>query len=243
MAFYKWGVGEFDTADALYQEALDAYHGKSMEPIAWMHLQRGLMDLARGRYEDALAHYRESETWLRGYWLIDEHIAEVTLLLGKPEEAKALYLDIIERTNNPEFMDAMAGVLLEEGKKDEAAAYVAKADARYRELMAKFPEAAYGHALEHYLEFGEGAKLVVELAEKNHALRPNTDAKVLLAQAYLKAERVPDAKKVIEEALATPWNTADLHATAAKVFRAAGDATKADDELAKAKAIDPHAQE
>jgi tetratricopeptide (TPR) repeat protein len=243
LAFYRWGTADFDAADALYLEALEQYHGKTFEPIAWMHLQRGLMDLSRGRYDDALAHYREAETWLRGHWLIDEHIAEILTLTGKTDEAIALYLEIIERTNNPEFMDAMAGILGEQGKPDEAREYVTRARKRYEELMARYPEAAYGHALGHYLEFGDDATFVVDLAEKNHTLRPNVDAKVLLAQAYTKAERTADAKRVIDEALATVWNTADLHATAAKVYRATGDATRADEELAKAKAIDPHAEE
>jgi tetratricopeptide (TPR) repeat protein len=243
LANYRWGVGEYDEAESLLREAKSMYHGPTAEPLAWYDLQLGLMDLSRGRWEDALAHYRDAEAVLSGWWLVDEHIAEVTLLLGKKDEAKALYADIIERTSNPEFMDAMAGLLLEEGKADEAKVFVEKADARYRELMAKFPEAAYGHALDHYLEFGEDKAFVVDLAEKNHALRPNVDAKVLLAQAYLKAERTADAKRVIDEALATPWNTADLHATAAKVFRANGDPAKADEALAKAKAIDPHAEE
>lgn len=243
LANYRWGTGSFDEAESLFVTARGMYHAAPAEPLAWYDLQLGLMDLSRGRWDEALAHYREAEAVLSGWWLVDEHIAEVTLLLGKKDEARALYLDIIERTKNPEFMDAMAGLLLEEGKPDEAKGYIAQADARYRELMAKFPEAAYGHALEHYLEFGDDPAFVVDLAQKNHALRPNADAKILLAQAYLKAERVPDAKTTIDQALATPWNTADLHATAAKVYRASGDATKADAELAKAKAIDPHAEE
>lgn len=243
LAYYRWGTGDVATADALYVEALAAHHGKSLEPPAWMHLQRGLMDLSRGKYEDARAHYREADTWLTGYWLIDEHVAEILALTGKTDEAKTLYLGIIQRTNNPEFMDAMAGILREENKPVEAQKYVARARKRYEELMAKYPEAAYGHALEHYLEFGDDVAFVVDLAEKNHALRPNADAKVLLAQAYLKAERAADAKRVIDEALATVWSTADLHATAAKVYRAAGEPTKADEQLAKAKAIDPHATE
>ena len=243
LAEYRWKTGDFAAAEDLYVRADGRYHAPPTEPHAWNHLMRGLMDLDRGRYDEALVHYRDAASWLDGYWLIDEHIAEVQTLMGNTEEAKALYLDIIARTNNPEFMDAMAGILAQEGKAAEAQDYVARARKRYEELMAKYPEAAYGHALEHYLEFGDDAAFVVDLAEKNHALRPNAEAKVLLVQAYLKAERVPDAKRVIGEALATPWSTADLHATAARVFRAAGDAAKADEELAKAKAIDPHASE
>jgi tetratricopeptide (TPR) repeat protein len=242
-AYYELGVGHVDASEALYTKAIGMYHGATREPIAWLHLQLGLSDLGRGRYEDALAHYRDAEKKLSGWYLVDEHLAEVFYLLGKRDESKALYLDIIERTQNPEFMDAMAGIALEEGRKDEAAEYIARATKRYEDLSALYPEAAYGHALDHYLEFGEDNAFTVDLAEKNHGLRPNAEAKMRLAQAYLEADRVPDAKRVILEALATPWTTADLHATAAAVFRKAGDAKRADEQLAKAKAIDPHASE
>lgn len=242
-AYFELGTGHVEESEALYARAIEKYHGATREPIAWLHLQLGLSDLGRGRYEEALAHYRDAEKKLSGWYLVDEHIAEVLELLGKREEAKSLYLDIIERTQNPEFMDAMAAIALDEGRKDEAATYVARASKRYEELSALYPEAAYGHALDHYLEFGEDKSFTVDLAEKNHKLRPNTEAKMRLAQAYLDANRDTDAKRVILEALGTRWTTADLHVTAAQVFRKLGDASRADEQLAKAKAIDPHASE
>jgi tetratricopeptide (TPR) repeat protein len=242
LAQYRWKTGAFDEAEALYAKAESTYHNEPTEPHAWLHLMRGLMDLDRGRYEDALADYRAAEQWIVGYWLIDEHIAEVLHLTGETERAKALYADILRRTNNPEFRDAMAGILREQGAHDEARAQIALARARYEELLAMFPEAAYGHALEHFLEFGEPAR-ARELAEKNHALRPNAEAKILLAKAQLAAGETERALATIEQALATPWNTADLHATAAAVYRAVGQVPRADAELAKAQAIDPHAQE
>ena len=239
MAEYEWKTGNFDRGEELYVQADGKYHAPPTEPHAWNHLMRGLMDLDRGRYHEALVHYNEAATWLVGYWLVDEHVAEVLTLTGKTEEAKALYLDIITRTNNPEFMDAMAGILRDEGKSEESNAFVARARERYEALLAMYPEAAYGHALDHYLEFGEDVAFVVDLAEKNHALRPNAEAKILLTHAYLKAERAKDAQRVIEEALGTPWSSADLHEAAAAVYTTLGDTANADAQIAKAKAINP----
>ncbi len=238
-AYLVLGLGDPVQADALYRRALDEYHGVSREPAAWLHLQLGLADLGRGRYDEALAHYRDAEAELPGYWLVDEHIAEILTLVGQTDAAKAMYLDIIERTHNPEFMDAVAGILAAQGKPGEAKEYVAKAWTRYGALMAAYPEAAYGHALEHVLEFGEDTAFAVDLAEKNHALRPNADAKVLLAQAYLKAERLADARRTIEAALATPWRTADLHAVASTTYAASGDPAKSAEQRALAAAINP----
>jgi tetratricopeptide (TPR) repeat protein len=241
LATYKWKTGDFEGAEALFTKVQGQDRGKAAEPKAWFHLMLGLMDLDRGRYDEALAHYRTAETQLSGYWLVDEHVAEILTLTGKTEEAKKLYLDVIERTGNPEFLDAMAGILRAEGKEDEAKEYIAKAQAKYEAQLKQYPEAAYGHALGHYLEFGEDVKFTVDLAEKNHKVRPNGEAKTLLAQAYLLAKEPKKAKKVIEEALKTPFSTADLHATAVEVYETLGEADKAKAQREAALAINPKA--
>jgi len=238
LALYHWKSADFDEAEALYLRALEAHEGDATEPLAWVHLQLGLMDLDRGRWDDARVHYREGEALISGYWLIEEHIAEILTLKGETEQAKTIYRAIIERTNNPEFMDAMAGIHEAAGETEEAAAWVAKARERYDAQLLRFPEAAYGHALGHFLDHGDPIR-AVELAEKNHALRPNADAKRLLADAYLLAGRVDDAKRMIEQALATPMRSADLHASAAAVYAASGATDKAEEQRAKARAINP----
>ena len=69
--------------------------------------------------------------------------------------------------------------------------------------------------------------LVIALAERNRALRPGGEVTLLLAQAYLKADRVADAGQVIDGLLATPWRNVELHATAATVYRALGNGASA----------------
>jgi tetratricopeptide (TPR) repeat protein len=242
LAVYKWKTGDFDGAEELFNEAIAAHRGDDTEPVAWAHLMLGLMDLDRGRYDDALAHYKTAESFIVGYWLIDEHIAEILTLQGKTDEAITLYEDIVARTNSPEFMDALAGIWRERGDEAKATAWIAKADARYQEQLAMFPEAAYGHALDHYLEFGEDPKQTLAMAEKNHALRPNAEAKASLAAAQLAAGDTKKAKATIEAALKTPYTTADLHLTAAEIYRAVGDETRSAEQVAKAQAINPKAE-
>ncbi len=239
MALLRWKTGDFAGAEDLYGQALAKRVGG--EPEAWLHLQLGLMDLERGRHDAALAHYRDGAAVLAGYWLLDEHIAEILTLQGKTDEALALYTDIIARTDNPEFMDAVAGIHRAAGRSEAAAPLISRADAIYEAQLARFPEAAYGHALEHFLEFGADRARTVALAEANHHTRPNAEAKISLARAYLQAERKDDARKRIDEALATPWNTADLHATAAEVLAAVGDAAAASEQRRLALALNPAA--
>lgn len=239
LALYRWKSGKFDEAESLYERAIAEYDEDTPEPKAWLHLQLGLMDLDRGRYDDALVHYREAEGTLPGFWLVEEHIAEILTLKGKTAEAKEMYRAIIDRTGNPEFMDAMAEIALAEGDAAAADEWLTKANVKFEEQLARFPEAAYGHALEHYLAHGKDPSKALDMAEKNHALRPNADAKRFLAEAYLGASRADDAKKMIEEALATPMRSADLHATAAAVFAAAGMSTEAGEQRELALTMNP----
>lgn len=239
MAMYAWKTGDFDGAEALLREALSLYHAKPTEPVAWLHLNIGLLDLDRGRYDDARAHYDEAASYIKGYWLIDEHIAEILTLQGKTEEAKALYIEIIERTENPEFMDAMAGLLLEEGKDSEAKKYVARARKRYEEQMAMYPEAAYGHALGHFLEFGDDPAFTLDLARKNYALRPNGEAATMLAEACLAAGKENEAVEPIEKVLDSPYRTADLLVAAASIFEKIGQQDRAKTLADEARTINP----
>jgi tetratricopeptide (TPR) repeat protein len=238
LAYYRWRTGEFEAAEELYERVLARTGSRQddAEVAAWTHLQLGLMDLERGRHEHALAHYRDGQRCIRGFWLIEEHIAEVLALLGRTSEAKTMYRDIIARTGNPEFMDALAGILREEGADDEASVLVAGARAAYEERLRRFPEATVGHALEHYLEFGE-ADRALELAEGNHALRPNAEAKVALTRAYLGAGRLEDATRTIEAALDSPIRMVDLHETAAAVYAALGRAQDAEAQRAQAQRL------
>ncbi len=243
LAHYHWKTGSYDQAEQLYAEAESLLLARTGSSMAWLQLQRGLMDLDRGRYLEAMAHYHDADRALPSYWLVEEHKAEILTLLGQQDAALRVYHDIIARTDNPEFMDAVAGILQERGDVAGARAMIARARAAYEDQLARYPEAAYGHALGHFLEFGDDPARTLELAEANHALRPGAEAKDALAQAYLGAGRAGDAQRVIEEALATPYVSADLHMTASEVYRARGDSQRAQQQRARALTINPRAAE
>lgn len=237
LAQHAWRGGGFDEADRLYAEAL----GGEVPPStrAWLHLMRGLLDLDRGRLEDALAHYREGEAALGGWWLIDEHIAEALHRLGRVDEARALYEDIVARTENPEFMDALASIARERGEREAAAGWSAKARARHEALCERYAEAAAGHALEHFLESGDDPARALALATANHRQRPNPESARLLAEAQAAAGDLAAARRTIEDALQTPWRSAELLRSAAAIRREGGDPAGAAEALRQARAIDP----
>src|SRR5207302_7510635 len=77
LAYLESKLGNVEDAEALYVEAEDEITAKEMRAFAWVELQRGVLDLTHGRYEDAWAHYRQAGQAYSGYWLVDEHIAEL----------------------------------------------------------------------------------------------------------------------------------------------------------------------
>lgn len=241
MAQLEWKTARFTQAEALLSEAARAATTEGSTLEAWVSMVRGMMALDRGRYDEAVGHYREGLRATPGSWVLEEHAAEALLLGGHVEEARLMYADLVARTHDPEFMDAMAEIAERQRHPDEAARWVREARAGHDARVRLFPEAAAGHALEHYLR--RDPRVAVGLAERNRDARPGGEAQVRLARAYLRVGRLADARRVIEATLTTPWNTAEQHAVASVVFRLSGDAARADAERARAVAINPHAMD
>jgi len=241
LANYHWKAGEFVYAFRYLNDAEALYVNESpMEP-AWFDLQRGLMALDQGKWDEALTHYRNADDHLSGWWLVGEHIAEVQALLGQTEEAKVAYEQLIQKTGNPEFMDALAGIHQARGEDAMAKGWIEKARTAYEARLDRFPEATWGHALDHFLEFAPDPKDAVLMAEQNHTLRPGGEAKVKLAEAYLKAGKAEQARALVETTLSGPYRSAALFTTAAEVYGSLGDQTRADDMKSRALRINPHA--
>jgi tetratricopeptide (TPR) repeat protein len=198
LASWQWESGDLEGAEATYRKAASMSHAARGSQRAWTHLQLGLMDLEAGRLVDAMAHYRDANAMFPGWWLIEEHIAEVLALQGQIAPAMRMYRDLIARTHNPEFMDALARIHRARGEDAEAERWIQEARSIHTPRMELFPEAAWGHALDHFLEFGTAAE-AVDLAKKNFALRPNRKAREQLVRAYEKSGRHDTARRLAAE--------------------------------------------
>lgn len=238
LAHSHWRRGEFDEAEKLYLEAYGLMPEHMLESRAWVHLQLGLMDLDRGRYDDAFAHYRDGAQILGGWWLLDEHIAEIAALKGMDAFALELYDDIIERTGKGEFLDAKAGLLARAGDQAGSQAAIDQATKVFEAELIRFPEASYGHALDHYLEFGPPER-ALELATANHQLRPGVPAMIALAEARLGMNDVAGAREIIDQALATTWVSAELSWVASQIYTRLGETERAAELRARAEALHP----
>jgi tetratricopeptide (TPR) repeat protein len=209
LAYLQSKTGDYAGAERSYAKAQEEISAKEMRSYAWVELQKGLLDFERKRYESALAHYKKADRAYSGYWLIEEHIAEVLDLLGRTKESVALYEKIIGTTHNPEYLNAL-GRIKERTDPEAARKLYAEADERNAERYALYPEAAIGHLIRDTLLRPTPRPDLLDLAQKNYQLRPNGESKLLLARAYLKSERRAEAKKLLDEIAATPWTTPEL---------------------------------
>ncbi len=211
LALLRNRTGAPGEAVALLEAAEKRYHGGAPTMKAWLKLQRGLVALDRGRLEEALAMYRLGSDALAGWWLMDEHIAEALQLSGNAPEAKRIYVSVVERTRAPEFMDALAAIERQEGNGDKAGKLLQQSRALYEQRLAAFPEAAAGHALDHFLQDPSDAKRALALAQKNFEARPYGESAVAWAKAWLLAGKPERAAALIEAQLAQGWDTAEAH--------------------------------
>lgn len=211
LALLKSKMGSPGEAAAFWEAAEKRYHGVSATRKAWMKLQRGLIALDRGRFDEALAMYKLAEDELPGWWLIDEHIAEIKNLTGDKKAAKTLYESVIRRTGSPEYMDALAAIEFNEGNREGARKLIQQARAIYEERLTRFPEAAAGHALTHFLQDAANPQRALSLAQMNFNTRPYGDAAIALARAWLLNGKAKRAVSLLQHQLSSGWDTAELY--------------------------------
>jgi tetratricopeptide (TPR) repeat protein len=239
MAQYRWKTGSFDEAEVLLDEAGAASAREGGGIRAWVHLVRATMERERGRLGAAREHVRRGLAAVPGNPMLEAALADLDLREGRLIEARDAYEALVLRSADPAHMDQLARIARARGEEEEFAMWRDRARAIHEERLGTLPVAAYGHAVEHFLELEDDPARAVELAELDRTLRPGGEAQTHLAQAYLRTGRVEDARAIVELCSATPWSTAASHATAALVFEAAGEAERAARERAAAEAIAP----
>ena len=222
LAYWESKFGDPDLADGLYQQAQEEISAKEMRSYAWVELQRGLLDLKRGRYENAMAHYREAGKAYSGYWLVDEHIAELLGTQRKFDEAVALYRKVIERAPRPEFQQALGDLFLFMGKADQARPWHERAEAAYLESARRGDVHYYHHLAVFYADVRQNGAEAVKWAHKDVELRPNFATQEGLAWALYRNGQFAAALDAMEMVLSSGVRDAHIFFHAAMICLAAG---------------------
>ncbi|PCC72089.1 Uncharacterized conserved protein HemY, contains two TPR repeats [Nannocystis exedens] len=238
LALYHAKTGDPAQAEALLAEALEATGANDPRRRAWMKLQLGIVAMERGDLRLGLKHLQDADAELTGWWLVQEHIAEIHNRRDDHARAIEIYEELVRTADLPQHMDALASLYRHTGESQRAEELIARAAARWEQQLASFPESAMGHALHHYLQFGPPER-ALELARANHANRPGGDAQVSLAHALLNMGQPAEALAVAERALASPYRTPRLHDVAAKAHAMLGHTQAAEEQTALLLAMNP----
>jgi tetratricopeptide (TPR) repeat protein len=221
-AYYVSTMEDLDRADAIYVEAQDEVTSKQMRSYAWLQLQRGLLDVARGRHEDARAHYRQAERAYPGYWMVDEHLAGLLACEGRRQEAAELYERVLGCVPKPEIAQILGDLYTALGQPDRAERHYSAAFDAYMQSVSRSEVHYYHHLVDYHCSVTRNGPEAVKWAQLDTDLRENFSTQAALARALHVAGQIPEAVSWMEQALASGAVGAGLFYQAAEVFGAAG---------------------
>jgi tetratricopeptide (TPR) repeat protein len=193
-----------------------------MRSYAWVELERGLLEFNRGRYEKAMAHYRQADKAYSGYWLVEERMAELLGAERKFDQAVALYKKVVARAPRPEFHQALGDLFLFMGKEDLAKPWHEQALAAYLESAGRGEVQYYHHLAGFYADVREDGAEAVKWARKDAELRLNFITQDGLAWALYRNGQFPAALETMEKALSSGVKDPHLFFHAGMIHLAAG---------------------
>jgi tetratricopeptide (TPR) repeat protein len=148
LAHWHSGQGEHQTAKQWLDIADERFLGTSAYALGWLQLQHGVVHLEQQQLNEARRYFEMANDTFPGYWLIEEHIAEVDTLQGRLEQAESRYRDIVARTRLPQMMIALADVLEtrdSDGNQTEIASLRDQSQSLIDAINEDLPELLAGH--------------------------------------------------------------------------------------------------
>jgi tetratricopeptide (TPR) repeat protein len=220
IAHIEGKMGDADEADRLYLEAEEEITAKEMRSFAWVELQRGLLDLSRGRQDDAIRHYEVADRAYTGYWLTTEH-------LGDALNSGDHYERVLAAVDKPEVAQKLGQTLARDGHYDKAKEFFARALHGYLESAEQGEVHYYHHLTEYFADVASDGAEALKWARRDIALRDNFNTQTALAWALHCGGQSTAAVPYIERALASGVRDSNIFNKAAKIFEAAGHHTQA----------------
>ncbi len=222
LAHLRGKMGDATGADRLYEEAEDQLTAKEMRAFAWLEVQRGFSDFARGRDDEAQLHYRRADAAYPGYWLVGEHVAELLGARGRHDEAAAMYQSIVSNGQRPELEQAIGELCELAGQAGPAAYWKERALTAYLQSAERGEVHYYHHLVDYYSDVAEDGAEAVKWAFKDLRLRENFATQTAVAWALYRDRRFSEAVHWIDCALASGAVDALVDFRAGEIYSAAG---------------------
>lgn len=232
-------TGSVAQAEANYMAAEDELTAKEMRSYAWVEVQRGLLELNRGRFRQARSHYERADKAYSGYWLVESGLAELDAAEKQYPQAKARYERLIARTGKPEFEQALGDLLQFLGDRATARSYHEKALEGYL-ASAQAGEVHFLHHLASlYADSLDNGAEAVRWARRDVELRPNWQSRDTLAWSLFRNGEFKQARQTLEQALDATIPDPHLFSHAATIYRAAGEKALASRYQSKVAELNP----
>ncbi len=242
LAYWESKFGETENADRIYSEAQDEITAKEMREYAWVELQKGLLDLRRARHEQAAAHYQQAAEAYSGYWMVDDHMAELLGVEGKYDAAVELYQHVLNETPKPELQQAFGELLAAMGEEKEADGWFDRALAGFLEASDQGGVHYYHHLVDFFSDVRENGSEAVKWAHKDFELRQNFGTEAALGWALYRDRQFGEANAMMDRALASGVRDAHLFAKAAAVKAATGYSRDSEELSRRASLLNPRHQ-
>ena len=223
LAHLRARTGDVAAADRLYVEAEDELTAKEMRSFSWVELQRGLLHFIYGRFPKAREHYDRANRSYSGYWLVEEHLANLLAAEHKLEEAAAIYRHLLQRAPKPEIQQALGDIYRHMGKQREAEDCFQKALAIYLQSAARGDVHYYHHLVDFYCDAHRDEDQALKWAGKDLELRNNSSTQAAMARVLHLAGHNEEARQMIDRALASGAREPGLFLQAGKIHSAAGE--------------------
>ena len=194
--------GHVDLASSRFLEAQQLYADSSPFQLSWLYTQQGITLLRSGNCPMAERFFQAALARMPMYYVAAEHLAECERAMGKLKSARSRYVSVIEQTDNPEFIGALAELERESGNQETADKLFARAQKGWNELLARHPEAFTDHAAKFFIASGN-ARRALALSRSNMENRNDVLSLLLHASANFKADRRSSACRALQQAIAT----------------------------------------
>jgi tetratricopeptide (TPR) repeat protein len=207
-----------DESERLFTEARAKYHDVSPFPLAWMDFQRGSLLERRGERDAAKKYFAEAHQILPTYTHASVHLAA----LETPERALLILTPLVDTTDDADVLAGMTDALRRSGKTDEATAMHARAQARYDELLAKFPEAFADHAATFFLGPNGDVPRALALAQANEKIRKTEPSIELLLTPAMASNNHAATCAAVADGAALKYSSTAFRANIAPLLAGCG---------------------
>ncbi len=235
--------GDPELAVRLVTKALEESARLEERPqtTAWYEYRLGTLCFDQGQLDAATLHLEAGLKRNPDDPKMLVAMARVRMAAGELADARKLYEQAVWKNNSPAAMAEYAGLLRRMGQPADAQKWIDNADRLMERELATTGSAHRRDRALFLLNHDRRIDEALSLARADFEARQDVFARDTLAWALHKNGHTAEALQQIRVALAPGTRDATLYFHAAEIARAGGDSGQADQWLAQARAINPHA--